>query len=334
MRRKRILFVYTSFSSFVKTDYEILSKFADVKKYRFENSKNLFKMIIEQVKLKMFLLINIWKYDLIYCWFADYHSFLPILFSKIFGKRSFLVLGGYDVVFIPSLKYGSYSNPIRAFCAKYSMKMATMNLAVSDYIREEALKINPNINVELCYNGVDPQKFFPPSTKKENIVLTVGKIDSEQRIKIKGINFFCEVASKMPEYKFIIVGISGKTIDYLPNIPENLQVLPSIEQNILLQYYQKAKVYCQFSVIESFCLALAEAMLCECIGVVNNKGALKEVIDNCGFILEEKNVEKAVELIKKAISSEDNLAKKGKQRVINNFSLENREKEILRLIGD
>ena len=332
MRRKRILFVYTSFSSFVKTDYEILSKFADVKKYKFNNSKKLFKMIFEQVKLKIFLLMNIWKYDLIYCWFADYHSFLPMLFSKIFSKKSILVLGGYDVASIPSLNYGSFSNPFRAFLARNSMINATLNLAVSDYIRKEALKIDPDINIELCYNGVDPQKFFPSSTKKENIVLTVGKIDSEQRIKIKGIDFFCEVASQMPEYKFIIVGISNKMIDYLPNIPENLQVLPSIEQNILLQYYQKAKVYCQFSVIESFCLALAEAMLCECIGIVTNVGALPEIVADCGIILENRNVNSAEMMIRKAMNLNSELGGKASRKIIENYSFEKREKKLLELM--
>ena len=333
MRRKRILFVYTSFSSFVETDYKILSKFADVKQYKFASSKKIFKMIFEQVKLKIFLLINIWSCDIIYCWFADYHSFLPILFSKLFKKKSMLVLGGYDVTYIPELKYGSFSTPLRSFCAKYSMKMATVNLSVSDYIQKEALKIDPNLNVELCYNGVDSHKFFPSSAKKENVVLTVGKIDTEQRIKIKGINSFCEVASKLPEYKFVIVGMSDKAKNYLINIPENLQIFQSIEHNELLQYYQKAKVYCQFSVIESFCIALAEAMLCECVGIVTNVGALPEIVTDCGIVLENRNVNSAEMMIRKAMNLNSELGGKASRKIKENYSFEKREARLIELIN-
>lgn len=290
-------------------------------------------MISEQVKLKTFLLLNIWKFDSIYCWFADYHSFLPFLFGKIFGKRTFLVLGGYDVASIPSFNYGSYSKTIRTFCARNSMKMATMNLAVSNYVKKEALKIDPDINIELCYIGVDSQNFYPSSTIKENIILTVGNIDSLQRLKIKGIDFFCEVASKLPEYKFVIVGMSNRAKNYLKNIPENLQIFRSIEHNELLQYYQKAKVYCQFSVIESFCVALVEAMLCGCIGIVTNVGALAEVIGDDGFVIENKTVNSAEEMIKKVINLDSEIGLKAFKRIKDKFSFEKRELKLLNLIN-
>lgn len=314
-------------------DYEILSQNYDVTNYEFKNSKKLFKMISEQVKLKIFLLTNIWKYDLIYCWFADYHSFIPILFGKIFGKRTFLVLGGYDVSSIPSLNYGSYSKPIRAFCARNSMKMATINLAVSKYIRREALKITPNMNVELCYIGVDLRKFYPSLKIKENMILTVGNINSSQRLKIKGVDFFCEVASRMPEYKFVIVGMNDQMKNYLQNIPENLQIFQNIEHRELFRYYQKAKVYCQFSVVESFCVALAEAMLCECIGVVTNVGALAEVIGNDGFILKNKTLFTAEEIINEAMNSDLELGKKASKRIKENFSYKKREAKLIKLVN-
>ena len=58
MKKKKILFIYTSFSSFIKTDYEILLEKYEVKRYKFESSKKIFKMIFELVKLIIFLLIK------------------------------------------------------------------------------------------------------------------------------------------------------------------------------------------------------------------------------------------------------------------------------------
>jgi len=262
MQRKRILFVYTSFSSFVETDYNILSKFADVKQYKFESSKIIFKMIFEQVKLKIFLLMNIWKYDLIYCWFADYHSFLPILFSKLFKKKSILVLGGYDVTYIPELKYGSFSNPLRSFCAKFSIKNVTLNLSVSDNIRKEAL----------------------------------------ERV--------------------------------LTNIPTNLEIIGKMKQKKLIEYYQKAKVYAQFSMREGLPNAVCESMLCECIAVGFNNGGIPIAIGDCGFILDERNIDMAAELIDKAISSPKSLGKKARERIIKKFPLENRKKKLHKLLAN
>lgn len=334
MQRKRILFVYTSFSSFVETDYNILSKFADVKQYKFESSKIIFKMIFEQVKLKIFLLMNIWKYDLIYCWFADYHSFLPILFSKLFKKKSILVLGGYDVTYIPELKYGSFSNPLRSFCAKFSIKNVTLNLSVSDNIRKEALERVPKANIHNIYTGYSEDKFLLNNKEKKNIVLTVSSGDTLQRIKIKGIDFFIEVARKMPEYTFIVVGVTEKALRFLTNIPANLEIIGKMKQKKLIEYYQKAKVYAQFSMREGLPNAVCESMLCECIAVGFNNGGIPIAIGDCGFILDERNIDMAAELIDKAISSPKSLGKKARERIIKKFPLENRKKKLHKLLAN
>ena len=331
MKRKKALFVHTSFSSFVKTDYEILSKRYDITKYQFNNSKNLFKMVFEQIKLKIFLLLNIWKYDFIFCWFADYHSFLPILFGKIFGKKTFLVLGGYDVTYIPDLKYGSFSNPIRSFCAKYSIKNVTLNLSVSDNIKRDALKRVPDANIQNIYTGYSKDKFLLNNTEKKNIVLTVGSGDTLQRVKIKGIDFFIEVARKMPDYIFIVVGVGENALKLLKNIPANVEVIGKIKQKKLIEYYQKAKVYAQFSMREGLPNAICESMLCECIPVGFNNGGIPIAIGDCGFMLDEKNVSKAVKLIEKAMNSPKDLREKARERIIENFAFKKREKKILNL---
>ncbi|NQT65928.1 MAG: glycosyltransferase family 4 protein [FCB group bacterium] len=332
MRKKKVLFIYTSFSSFVKIDYDILSKCYDVSKYQFENSKNLFKMISEQVKLKIYLLLNIWKYDLIYCWFADYHSFLPILFGRIFGKRTFLVLGGYDVIYIPEINYGSFNKPIRAFFAKYSIINASMNLPVSDNLKDDILRRIPNAKLRVLYTGYSPNKFKSEDNLKEKTVLTVGAGNTYQRIKIKGIDFFIEVARKMPRYTFIVVGVNENAIRFLKNIPTNVEVIGKIKQKKLIEYYQKAKVYTQFSMREGLPNAVCESMLCGCIPVGFNNGGIPLAIGDCGFVLDERNVDMAVILIEKAMNSPESLGKKARERIIENFTYELRETKLLDLI--
>jgi glycosyltransferase involved in cell wall biosynthesis len=236
---------------------------------------------------------NIWSAKFIYIWFADYHSLLPIFFAKILKKKSLLVLGGYDVTYVPELKCGAFSNPLRTFCTKFSIKNATLNLSVSDNIKREILEKVPKTKVKTIYTGYSEDKFIPFPDPKETIVLTVCSVDSLQRVRLKGIDFFVDVARSMPKYKFIIIGLGDNALKYLKDIPKNIEILNRMEQNELICFYQKAKVYAQFSMREGLPNAVCEAMLCECIPVGFNNGGIPIAIGDCGFILKERNVDTA-----------------------------------------
>jgi hypothetical protein len=85
-KSSRILFIYTRTSTFINGDLDILSGRHIVTSLEVDNStpsKQLFALIKEF----FFLLANIKSYDVVYIWFADYHSFLPALFAKLAGKR-------------------------------------------------------------------------------------------------------------------------------------------------------------------------------------------------------------------------------------------------------
>ena len=88
MKRKKLLFTFQNFSSFVKTDYEILSSEFDVIKYSFRPVHGSLNALVELLKQACFLLVNIWKVDYTFTWFADFHSLLPVFFSNLAGKKS------------------------------------------------------------------------------------------------------------------------------------------------------------------------------------------------------------------------------------------------------
>jgi len=336
----------------VKTDYTILSKYYDVKKYKFESSKNIFKMTSEQIKLIIFLILNIWKYDLIYCWFADYHSFLPILFSKIFKKKSIIIVGGYDAVSIPELKFGVFykeNKKIRILFVKFSFRNAdyilpvdkTLIKGVNYYISEKGLSLGVKYFVKnlkgkfkVVATGYNSDIWFNrKDVQKEKAVLSVGSVADIRTFKRKGFDLLLEIAHKMPDVIFVIIGLNHDMLKFTKNIAtDNVRLLGFVSNEKLVDYYSKVKVFCQLSLSEGLPNTLCEAMLCECIPVGSNVNGIPSAIDNCGFILKVKNVDKAVELIKKALNSGESLGKKARQRIINNYSLEKREKEITLLI--
>ena len=122
MRQPSVLFVYVNYSSFVRADYEMLSSFADVTKYQFKPGKGIFKTGVSLLKELIFLIFNGYKYDYVLIWFGDYHSLLPVLYAKLFGKKSFVVIGGYDVSTLSEYGYGAFANPVRAFFTRNTFK--------------------------------------------------------------------------------------------------------------------------------------------------------------------------------------------------------------------
>ena len=331
MDKKRILLVYINFASFVKVDHEILSKKNIVKKYQFKASKNLVLMLIEYIKQFFFLVSNLKSFDLVYCWFADYHTLLPIFFAKLFGKKSFLVLGGYDVTYVKKINYGSFNNPVRLYCASYSIRNAFINLPVCDNILTEALERVPQAKTKLLYTGYNYDKFIP-KYDKQSYVLTVGIADNEKSYFIKNIDFFLSVVKAMPGTKFIMVGLNDQ---FTPKhkLP-NLTIIDKIPQDELIEYYQKASVYVQFSLREGLPNSVCEAMLCGCIPVGSNKGGIPTAIGKCGYIIDSFDVDSAVKKIEKALDSTIIERKAARQHIIDNFSLKRRENELIALVEE
>lgn len=327
-----ILMIYTSFSSFVKVDYEILNKKYEISTFEYNNSKNIFSHIINQLKLFFWLLLNISSCKAVYVWFGDYHSLLPVVFSKIFKKKSFIVLGGYDVTYLPEYNYGSFNNPLRAFFTKYSIGNATLNLAVSDNIKEDALIYVPSAKVKIIYTGYSPDKFDWNNIKKNMEVLSVCEATTLQRLYIKGVDLILKVAELLPEVKFRLIALDEKLTRSNFNVPENIKFEDRIPQNKLIKYYQNSSVYIQLSIREGLPNSVCEAMLCGCIPIGTNSGGIPIAIGECGYIATNRDAKEISELIKKSLTEDEAKREKARRRIIENFPLELREKRLLQIL--
>ncbi len=336
MKKKRVLFIYTQISTFIKGDLDILEKKFQVNTLVVDNSSK-FKQIISITNEFLYLLFNILKYDAVYIWFADYHSFLPILFSKIFRKKSYLVIGGYDVCRVKKWGYGSFSNSIRGFMSRYSINNATLNLCVSKYIERIVKAISPLSKREIIYNGI---VFYPDSNNnfessvaaKERLALCVALSSTPQSYFIKGVDRFIDAAKALPNTRFIIVGVNREKLNYLiTDVPHNLEIIPRVSHSELAAYYKKASVYCQLSRKESFSLALAEAMYHNCIPVISNTGGMPEVTGGLGMIVSGDNLEETISAIKMAL--ELKISSAFKERVEQKFTIDLREEGLLKILS-
>jgi len=287
VQRKSVLFVYTSFSSFVKNDFHTISGTHKVAKYHFKPVRGIWKNALQMIRQFFFLLLFGWKYDLFYCWFADYHAYLPVLFAKIFRKKSIVVIGGYDVCRIRKLKYGAFCSPFRGWFCASSMKIASTILTVSNHVDRKAKAIAPKTRRKMIYNCVT--LVCPEFTTefKTDTILTVGLIGNERTYYLKGIDTFIETARLLPGFKFEIVGInSTKLAHKLGNLPANVAVHEKVKPKELIEFYQKARIYCQLSRSESFGVSIAEAMTFGAFPIVTAEGGMPEVIGAVGAVVE------------------------------------------------
>ena len=330
--KKKILFIYTNYSTFVKTDFEILASEHEVSKYQFKPVRGILKTAIQLIKQKIFLFINIWKFDAVFVWFADYHSFLPVLFAKILGKKSFVVIGGYDVANIPELKYGSLSSPLRKMFTLFSIRNASLCIPVVENLEKKVKEIAPKATTKTIYTGyqLDFEKISELKKEREKWVLTVSITNNRQRFLIKGLDRFRELAESLPDFNFCVVGVSEEAKQLFNPIPNNLVLLPPLNQSELTEYYVKASFYAQFSRSEGLPNALCEAMLYGCIPLGLDVGGISTAIGKEGFVMNAWDVNSAVDFILK----NHNMLNREvfKKQIEDKFDLKFRQEKLLELI--
>ncbi len=349
MKKKTVLLLYTNYSTFVAKDDTILNKHYNVIKYEFKPQKKFTKMLIELLKQKLFLLINIWKVDIVYSWFSDFHSFLPFLFAKILGKKTIVIVGGFDAVSIPELNYGLFhKKDLRQKFGIWTYKLSDYILPVDEslidsinyYADDSGLKVGVKAYVpglkavfKSIPTGYNPENWVVERQKRKKSVIAYGYAGNMQKFVGKGYDFIIEVAKLMPDIEFKLISIRDNMKDYASKIaPSNVSITDSLPQDKLLEELAKTKVYALLSMSEGLPSSLCEAMLCGCVPVGSNVGGIKNVIGDCGFLINHKNVDEAVTAIQKALATDDDFAKCGRNRISKILPINLREKELIKIL--
>jgi glycosyltransferase involved in cell wall biosynthesis len=97
-----------------------------------------------------------------------------------------------------------------------------------------------------------------------------------------------QVAPRLPDCEYLIVGARHGS---LPDRPANVVEVPFIPNEELPAHYGEASFYLQLSVSEGFGNALCEAMLCGCIPVVSEVGAMPEIVGDAGVVVPKRDVD-------------------------------------------
>jgi glycosyltransferase involved in cell wall biosynthesis len=323
--RAKIFFVHTGNETFTKIDGELLS--TSFKVNNFHASRKF--------PVKFF---NYWhgvrNSDAVFCWFASWNSMWTLWFAKVFHKPSILVVGGYDIANLPEIGYGNQRGGLKKWIGRCAIKNAT-TLVTNSYYSQAEVEKNVGISkkqVKVVYHGIaDP--FTKIFSEKENLVLTVGNVDTPNLFR-KGLEPFVRAAAFLPDTEFVLVGSwKDNAIDYLRSIAtQNVLFTGRIGDEELQDYYRRASIYVQVSQHEGFGMSLAEAMLAGCIPVITKAGALSEVVGDTGIYVDDCEATSVVKAIHLAFAASEKQHESVRQRIISLFPLEKRGEVLTQIV--
>ncbi|MCS7115629.1 MAG: glycosyltransferase family 4 protein [Nitrososphaerota archaeon] len=232
-------------------------------------------------------------------------------------------------------------------------KAADMVITVSYAMKDELIKLGfPSEKIEVCHNGVDPQKYNPETVKSEDVrrlresygikedepmILFLGRL-----VGVKGVDKLVmampHVLQKYPKAKLVIVGV-GDMQDYLKNLVDVMRLQNAVKLNFnfiseedRILHYAACDVAVFPSLYEPFGIVALEAMSMERPVVVGAAGVsgMREVVvccgeEQCGFHINPANPADIAWGINSALESPEKrrwLGKNGRRRVLKEFTWE------------
>jgi glycosyltransferase involved in cell wall biosynthesis len=320
-------------------------------KLQFENYSIQDLRILNELGFEVIIAHNFlsipWNCDLYFSWWAS-GSFLPLIKAKFKRKPIITIAGGNEaMLYKDSLTndLGGFLNyPIwKKWLIKLTLKFSDQVLVVSEFMKNDVIKLGAR-NPILVHNCVDVN-IFCPTVENRNYITSIFKLDKNTVLLKRGevfIRAIEDVIKKFPKQKFVIIGKKGDDYNRINNLVNDLNLTDNIIftgeifNDEVLNWIQNSILYVQISDTETFGLAIAEAMSCSIPVLVSNRGAIPELVENCGVYVNHNSVESVSDGIKAFLSKSENekynLGQNSRKRIIDKFSYEKRKKKLTEII--
>jgi glycosyltransferase involved in cell wall biosynthesis len=324
---KRLLYVHSRKASFVAIDRAILAE-------RFEID-DLYQPGRWPNPLK--IVSGVLRADVVFGWFASWHTFIPITLAWLLRKPSVLIVGGFDTADMPDIGYGYQQGGLRRWASRWIMRRAGRLITNSNYSLSEIERNTPipPSRVRVVHHGVpDPFGEANPNDK-ERLAITVGAIDHGTLVQ-KGQLPFVQAARELPDVRFVFAGkwLDDAIEQLRAQAPPNVEFTGWLSDDDLRDLYRRAAVYVQASRHEGFGLAVAEAMLAGCVPVVVNATAMPEVVGDAGVLIESQRPEEVAKGVKRALALGPDAIRSARGRILTNFPMQSRRDGLLRVVDE
>ena len=326
MSRKRILFVHNSMASFVAIDRAFLAEEYELEDLcqpgRWPNPAKVIGGVL--------------RADVVFGWFASWHTFFPITLAWLLGKPSVMIVGGFDTANMPDIGYGYQQGGLRRAASRWIMRRASRLATNSEYSLSE-IKRNtpiPPERVTVIHHGV-PDPFGEEPGAKEREALTVGAINHTTLVQ-KGQVPFAEASRLLEDVTFTHAGkwLDDSVDELRARAGDNMRFTGWLSDEELHAAYRRATVYVQASRHEGFGLAVAEAMLAGDVPVVMNVTAMPEVVGDAGVLIDSQDPAEVAAGVRRALELGPDAARRARQRILTAFPMERRRDGILRIVRE
>jgi len=322
----RLLYVHSRKASFVAIDREILAERFEIEDLYQPGRVPNFPKVVRAVL----------RADVVFGWFASWHTFLPVTLAWLLRKPSVMVIGGFDTADMPDISYGHQRGGLRRHASRWIFRRATRLITNSSYSLSEIERNTPipPSRVTVVHHGV-PDPFGDSPPEKERIAITVGAIDRGTLVQ-KGQLPFVQAARELPDVRFVFAGkwLDDAIEELRALAPANVEFTGWLSDDDLRALYLRAGVYVQASRHEGFGLAVAEAMLAGCVPVVMNVTAMPEVVGDAGVLIESQRPEEVAEGVRKALALGPDAIRSARGRILTNFPMESRRDGLLRVVDE
>jgi len=281
----------------------------------------------------------------LYCswWYTT--SVFPLIKAKILNKPLIILGGGSEVV--TSLEIGGYYSKsfFKKMIINLCIKLADCSIAISknEYYDLKRLGVKKS---KIIYHAIDTKIYSPKNgiKKTENIILSIsvltkGNIERKKIWTIiKSIPY---VIKKFNNVKFVLIGkhLDGyyelKKFTEKTGIDKYIKFVGEVTAKEKIEYLQKALIYVQPTAHEAFGVAIAEAMSCELPVISSKRGAVSEVLGNCGLYVDPddpKDLANKIIFLLKDNELQKRLGREARNRVLQKFTYAKRKQKIKEVI--
>ncbi len=268
------------------------------------------------------------NYDLVVAWTGVPAGFLALIYRILLGIPYIVLLRGADVPFHEK-KWKKLDKWIFSWLSPIIWKNAKGVVANSDKLRETALQSNPKQKIDIIYNGIDIEKFYPVVDKlqaKPLKIITVGRLS-----EIKGQRYLIQ-ALQNTEAELYLIG-DGDLREELENLAKNLHVsvhfLGFVPSDEIPVYLCQSHIFALPSLNEGMSNSLLEAMASGLPVIVTDVGGTKELLQDNGILVEKESAEAIRQAIQYYLDNPELMQKHGEnsRKITENMSWETKTKE-------
>ncbi len=318
----------------VKTDETLLSKSNNLYVYNYKHRKG-YSIYFDHFRLLIWLIINRNKYDLIYSRFIDKHSFICVFLSKVLNKKTIVIPAGEDIANLPKINFGVLRKKVNRIIARFVYNNASLVIPVSEFAKTALINnipVRSTPKIHVVSNGIDTNFYKPIEEKRKEQFITVGGCETFDRIKLKGINTYIEVARYFTNYDFYVIGIHPTLQKEITDLTGNVFLIPWLQPVQLRKYLSESKFICQLSVYETFGIAFAQGMACGCIPITYADIGTKELIQNSGIVIPSRDMDTTIKYFENALKIDEKYGLSARKNIKDHYSLELRFKKLNSLI--